>query len=192
VGTGSSGSAATPDRRGRPRIRVLRVGHRAGRDPRLTTHVALVARAFGAEAMYLHPPDDGVARSLAGVRERWGGTFEVLPAPSWKDVLRSSSAPVVHLTMYGLPLARALPALRRERELLVVVGGAKVPPALYGAATYNVSVGSQPHSEVGALAVLLAELRGLPGPRPLPGARHRIVPSARGKAVVVARAGSGR
>ena len=68
MGTGSSGSAARASRPARPRVELLRVGHRPGRDPRLSTHVALVARAFGAERMYLHPPDATVVASLAGVR----------------------------------------------------------------------------------------------------------------------------
>jgi tRNA (cytidine56-2'-O)-methyltransferase len=184
VGTASNGSAARSRRPARPRVEVLRIGHRPGRDPRLTTHVALVARAFGAERMYLHPPDPGVASSLEGVRARWGGTFTVEPAPSWTSVVRTAPGPVVHLTMYGEPLARLLPRLRRASRLLLVVGGAKVPPQIYGAATYNVSVGSQPHSEVAALAVVLSELLGVPGARPMRGARQRIVPSARGKSVV--------
>jgi len=184
VGTGSSGSAATRSRAAGPAVEVLRVGHRPGRDPRLSTHVALVARAFGARRLYLHPPDDHVARSLAALRERWGGTFDVVPAPSWRMVVHDAPGPVVHLTMYGQPLARLLPRLRRARELLLVVGGAKVPPRLYGDATFNVSVGSQPHSEVAALAIVLRELLGLPGSRPFRGARQRIVPRARGKSVV--------
>ena len=188
MGTGSSGSAAKPRRPTPPRVELLRVGHRPGRDPRLTTHLALVARAFGARRMHLHPPDAAVAESLNGVRERWGGTFEVLPAPTWKTVVRAAPGAVVHLTMYGEPLARLLPRLARERDLLLVVAGAKVPAALYGAATFNVAVGSQPHSEVAAVAVVLERLLGLPGSRPMAGARQRIVPQARGKRVV-ARAG---
>ena len=184
MGTGSSGSAAKRRRPAPPHVEVLRLGHRPGRDPRLSTHVALVARAFGADRLYLHPPDPRVAETVRGVRERWGGTFEVVPAPSWSEVVRSSRGPVVHLTMYGVPLARVLPRLRRTGELLVVVGGAKVPPKIYGQATFNVSVGSQPHSEVAALAVVLRELLGLPGARAFAGARQRIVPRARGKSVV--------
>jgi tRNA (cytidine56-2'-O)-methyltransferase len=187
VGTGSSGSAARANRAARPRVELLRVGHRPGRDPRLSTHLALVARAFGAQRMYLHPPDPRVEASAAGVRERWGGEFEVVPAPSWGAVVRDARGPVVHLTMYGVPLGSVLPRLRRERDLLLVVGGAKVPPRLYGDATFNVSVGSQPHSEVAAVAVVLRELLGLPGRRAFPGARQRIVPSARGKSVVPTR-----
>jgi tRNA (cytidine56-2'-O)-methyltransferase len=135
--------------------------------------------------MYLHPPDPNVERSLEGVRDRWGGSFAVLPAPSWPAVVGAAAGPVVHLTMYGLPLARVLPRLRRARDVLLVVGGAKVPPKLYGAAHLNVSVGSQPHSEVAAVAVVLRELLGIPGARAMAGARHRIVPTARGKTVVV-------
>jgi len=117
VAIGSSGSATRRSPGARPRVDVLRVGHRPGRDPRLSTHVALVARAFGAARMYLHPPDPQVAESLAGVRERWGGTFEVVPAPSWGAVVRDARGPVVHLTMYGQPLGRVLRRLRRHRRL---------------------------------------------------------------------------
>ncbi len=184
MGTGSSGSAASASARSRVRVDVLRVGHRPGRDPRLTTHLALVARAFGARRMFLHPPDERVRASLEGVRARWGGAFEVVAAPSWREVIRAAPGPVVHLTMYGLPLGRVLSRLRRARDLLLVVGGAKVPPQIYGEATYNVSVGAQPHSEVAALALALEGLRGGPSSRPFPGARQRIVPSARGKKVV--------
>jgi tRNA (cytidine56-2'-O)-methyltransferase len=39
-------------------ITVLRLGHRPQRDMRVTTHVALVARAFGADAVILTVKDD--------------------------------------------------------------------------------------------------------------------------------------
>jgi tRNA (cytidine56-2'-O)-methyltransferase len=181
---GSSGSA----RRRKPRtpleISVLRVGHRPGRDPRLTTHLALTARALGARRMYLHPPDDAVAESVRGVVARWGGSFEVVPAPDWRRVVRQHAGPVVHLTMYGLPFERLASRLLSGGPILLVVGGAKVPGALYGLATHNVAVGHQPHSEVAALAVALARLGGIPGPRAPRGARARIVPTARGKRVL--------
>jgi tRNA (cytidine56-2'-O)-methyltransferase len=163
---------------------VLRVGHRPGRDPRLTTHLALAARALGAERMFLHPPDDAVAATIRGVVDRWGGSFEVVGAPDWRKVVRDHPGAVVHLTMYGLPLERVLPRLERAGRILFVVGGAKVPAALYRAATFNVAVGHQPHSEVAALAVALARLRGVPGPGAPSGARARVVPRARGKKVV--------
>ncbi len=170
------------------RIEVLRIGHRAGRDPRLTTHLALAARAFGAERLYLHPPDPALADRLARVAQQWGGGFSVEGVRDWRSVLREHPGPVVHLTMYGEPLARVLPRLRRADRLLFVVGGAKVPSDLYARATYNVAVGHQTHNEVDALAVALALLRGLPAPGAWPGARQVIVPEAHGKRVVEAEA----
>jgi tRNA (cytidine56-2'-O)-methyltransferase len=131
--------------------------------------------------MYLHPPDPALAERLQRVVDGWGGSFEIVPAPDWRRVVRGHRGTVVHLTMYGLPLERVLPRLRRGGDLLFVVGGAKVPPELYGLAHLNVAVGHQPHSEVAALAVALERLGGVPGPVPLPGARRRIVPTERGK-----------
>jgi len=91
----------------------------------------------------------------------------------------------VHLTMYGLPLQDVVSEIRDCRsDLLVVVGGAKVPGEVYGLADWNVAVTSQPHSEVSALAVFLHELyegRRLEGV--YEGARLRVVPQARGKRV---------
>ena len=51
----------------------MRIGHRPERDKRITTHVGLVARAFGAEEMLLSGRDSHVEESLADVAERWGG-----------------------------------------------------------------------------------------------------------------------
>jgi tRNA (cytidine56-2'-O)-methyltransferase len=170
-------------RRAGPRVSVLRVGHRAGRDPRLTTHVALTARALGAERLYLHPPDPELAERIARVGEQWGGTFEVTGVVDWRSVVRQFEGAVVHLTMYGKPLDAVAAKLRKERAVLVVVGGAKVPSALYQLASHNVAVGHQPHSEVAALAIVLDRLRGVPGPGAWPGATHAIVPQAHGKKV---------
>ncbi len=172
-----------PRRAAAPAVTVLRIGHRAGRDPRLTTHLGLAARALGAERMLLHPPDDALAARLAAIGHRWGGTFAVEGVADWRSAVRAHAGAVVHLTMYGLPLDRQLPRLRRHPRLLVVVGGAKVPRDLYALADYNVAVGSQPHSEVAALAVLLDRLRGLPPPATWRGATDAIVPRAHGKLV---------
>jgi tRNA (cytidine56-2'-O)-methyltransferase len=183
VATGSSGSKRKARSKRVPEVSVLRVGHRPGRDPRLTTHLALAARALGARRMYLHPPDPALVERIRAVGRRWGGSFEVVPCDDWKGVLRSFDGPVVHLTMYGLPLARVLPRLVRAERTLLVVGGAKVPGDLYRRATYNVAVGNQPHSEVAAVAIVLERLLGLPRTGPLSGARQVIVPQARGKRV---------
>ncbi len=191
MATASSGSTRKAKASRRPRVDVLRIGHRPGRDPRLTTHLALAARAFGARRMFLNPPDEEVAATVEKVAANWGGAFRVEPASRWRDVVRAHPGPVVHLTMYGLPLDALLPRLRRARSVLLVVGGAKVPSDLYGLSTFNVAVGHQPHSEVAALAVALERLLGTPTSGTFRGAKLRIVPTARGKRVAVRSSGRG-
>ncbi len=137
--------------------------------------------------MYLHPPDPELAARVAAVVADWGGDFEVVGAPEWRAVVRAAQGPVVHLTMYGRPLESALPRLAGATDLLLVVGGAKVPSDLYRLADLNVAVGHQPHSEVAALAVALARLLGVPGPGRWDRARLAVVPRARGKRVAVRR-----
>jgi len=89
----------------------------------------------------------------------------------------------VHLTMYGLHLDDVLPRIPRE-NLLVIVGAEKVPAEVYRLSDLNVAVGSQPHSEVAALAVFLDRLLEGEGLQREFKGRLRIRPSARGKDVV--------
>ena len=61
----------------------------------------------------------------------------------------------VHLTMYGEPFRKAIPKIRRDRPVIIVVGVAKVPGDVYKICQHNVAVGNQPHSEVAALALFM-------------------------------------
>ena len=46
------------------RLDILRLGYRRGRDPRITTHLALVARAMGATGFLLSGDEDKSMLSL--------------------------------------------------------------------------------------------------------------------------------
>ncbi|MBI4182093.1 MAG: tRNA (cytidine(56)-2'-O)-methyltransferase [Candidatus Aenigmarchaeota archaeon] len=164
-------------------ITILRLGHRLVRDQRLTTHVFLAARALGArEGYYTGQRDQQLERSLEKAAERWGGSFRVQHLESPGSLLREWKGKVAHLSVYGLPFQQALPALRKARSLLVVVGGEKVPPEIYQRADWNLAVSTQPHSEVAVLAILLYELRG----RTFPSLRGKlqVIPQERGKKVI--------
>ena len=50
--------------------------------------------------------------------------------------------------------------VRKPEKLVVVVGGEKVPSSVYEMADFNIAVGSQPHSEVAALAICLDRIMG--------------------------------
>lgn len=167
---------------------MLRIGERLVRDDRVTTHAALVARAFGARRIFMDEADEGMRRTVEEVGRAWGGDFDVELVESWRRVLRRKrgSSAIVHLTMYGLPVGDAAAEIAScGRDLLVVIGAGKVPREVYDAADYNVAVGSQPHSEIAALAVLLDRVQeGRQFGRAFSGARRIIVPSGRGKEVV--------
>ena|SRR5437773_3481018 len=164
-------------------IAVLRLGHRPARDKRVTTHVALTARAFGADAVLISTKDSGLERGLRSVTTRFGGPFEVRTGVPWREVLKGWRGPIVHLTMYGESLDDVVPRIPKEGDLLVVVGAEKMPRAVFDLSTFNVSVGNQPHSEVAALAVFLDRFLQGEGLRRAFRGRMRVVPSKRGKTV---------
>lgn len=166
-----------------PRVTVLRLGHRPSRDKRVTTHVALVARAFGAEGILVDREDASLTRVVRGVVKNFGGEFTIHTGVNWRRTLKDWRGTVVHLTMYGELLDAVLPRIPRDTELLVVVGAEKVPGEVYGEADLNVAIGNQPHSEVAALAVFLDRLSGGEGLNRDFSGSIRIVPTKRGKTV---------
>ncbi|MCJ2520839.1 MAG: tRNA (cytidine(56)-2'-O)-methyltransferase [Candidatus Thermoplasmatota archaeon] len=165
-----------------PRIVVLRVGHRVPRDSRVTTHVALVGRAFGADEIWVDKKDGGLERRVKDVVERFGGSFRIRTGVGWRRSMREWKGRVVHLTMYGEPLDEALAKIPSE-DLLIIVGAQKVPGEVFEMADFNVAVGNQPHSEVAALALFLDRLLGGEGLRREFSGSITVVPSARGKVV---------
>lgn len=136
-------------------INVLRIGHRLQRDKRITTHVALVARAFGAEKIFIDTLDKKIEETIRSTIKRFGGNFEIKTGVDKKKIVKNWNGTIVHLTMYGEKLDKVVNKIVKQKDLLIIVGAEKVPPWIYEISDYNVSVGNQPHSEVAALAVFL-------------------------------------
>jgi len=146
------------------KVYVLRIGHRPERDKRVTTHVGLVARAFGADGIIIGDViDEKVVSKIKDVCKRWGrqdfhvisGINSVRYVREWKG----KEGIIVHLTMYGLHIDDVIDDIRRDpNDILVIVGASKVPRFFYEVADFNVAVGNQPHSEIAALAVFLDRL----------------------------------
>lgn len=167
---------------------VLRYGHRPGRDDRMTTHVGLTARALGADRVILPDNATQAAQTIRDITDRFGGPFEVEQRESKQAIVRNWEGSVVHLTMYGLPIQETESEIRASLDadsLLVVVGGEKVPFALYEHADWNVGVTNQPHSEVAGLAVFLDRLfEGQELSQTWADADRTVVPKPTGKKVV--------
>ncbi len=174
------------------KVVVLRIGHRRDRDKRISTHVGLVARAFGADGIiYVGDVEDEIIKKLEDVVQRWGGPFFAKKAESWRKVIKEwkeKGGIVVHLTMYGINIedSNIIDEIRSQnKDILVIVGAEKVPWEVYELADYNVAIGNQPHSEVSALAIFLDRLfEGKELLKEFQNAKLKIIPCARGKKVI--------
>ncbi|MDH5734105.1 MAG: tRNA (cytidine(56)-2'-O)-methyltransferase [Candidatus Bathyarchaeota archaeon] len=172
---------------------VLRWGHRY-RDQRLTTHIALTARALGASGLILTDVEDGkIRQTIEEVIRQWGGIFSFQMGMPWKQVVtewKRHGGIVVHLTAYGENIQTSDVIDRIEttrKDILVIVGSQKVPKEFFSkkVSDFNVAVGNQPHSECSSLAVFLDRFfRGQELLKEFAGAKVRIVPQVRGKRMI--------
>ena len=169
------------------KIEVLRIGQRLVRDDRVTTHVALVSRAFGASKILMYDTNPEIKDTVSKVNKMWGSDFQVEIIEEWRKILKSKksdSYKIVHLTMYGENINSVETKLRKEDKILIVVGAEKVPREVYDMADYNIAIGGQPHSEIAALAILLDRmLEGKQFQKKYANAQREIIPTKRGKRV---------
>jgi len=171
----------------------LRWGHRF-RDQRVTAHVALVARAFGASKFILADvKDEKIRATVEKIITSWGGSFDFEMGKPWRQVVegwRSRGRVVVHLTVYGenIQTSDVMERIRaRGKDILVIVGSQKVPREFFSSdvSDFNVAVGNQPHSEISSLAVFLDRFyEGKEFSMEFNQAKLKIVPQKRGKKVV--------
>ena len=178
---------------GRVNVVILRWGHRPQRDARLTTHVALTARALGASGFVLSDAvDEKIKETVEKICGTWGGTFGFEMGTKWKSVVRDwklKGGITVHLTAYGenIQTSNVMDRIRDTyKDVLVIVGSQKVPRQFYSpeVSDFNVAVGNQPHSECAALAIFLDRFfKGETLGTPFEDAKMKIIPQERGKKI---------
>jgi tRNA (cytidine56-2'-O)-methyltransferase len=176
-----------------PQIYVLRWGHRPQRDVRLTTHVALTARALCASGSILSDTKDPhIQETVAKITRAWGGNFYFEMGTPWKRALRewkSKEGIVVHLTAYGENIQSSDVMSRiksANKDVMLLVGSQKVPGEFYSneVSDFNVAVGNQPHSECSSLAIFLDRyFGGKELAQSFEKAKIEIVPKERGKEI---------
>lgn len=169
-------------------IIVLRLSHRIERDKRISTHCALVARALGADKLiFTGQSDSGMIKSVESVVEKWGGNFKIEYSSSWKKSISNFFGIKVHLSVYGLEIQKEIKKIRevsKNTDLMIIVGGAKVPPQIYQMSDFNISIGNQPHSEVAALSIFLHEyFEGRELEKSFSSGKIKVIPNKRGKTV---------
>lgn len=114
-------------------IVVFRLGHRLPRDERISTHVALVARAFGASnIIYSGQKDSSLEESVSRICDKWGANtknnskftieYEEKEISRVKK-LKEDGYFIVHLTMYGTGVDQIKKECASEEKVLIIVGG---------------------------------------------------------------------
>jgi len=172
---------------------VLRWGHRPTRDARLTTHVALAARALGASGLILSDTKDPkIKDTIDEVTQSWGGTFFFEMGIPWRKAVsewKARNGVVVHLTAYGenVETTDVLSRIKASgKKILIIVGSQKVPGEFFSEtiSDFNVAVGNQPHSECASVAVFLDRVfKGEELAKSFLNANMKIIPQRRGKKV---------
>ena len=172
---------------GKHEVSILRIGHRPGRDDRITTHVGLVARAFGADRVIFPDIASSSSSTVNEVSLNFGGDFKAESTTSISKFIKSWTGSIAHLTMYGQPIDSHIDEVIKSHHstpLLIIVGAEKVPFFIYEASDWNISVTNQPHSEIAALAIFLDRLfQGNELNQSWDGAKQKIIPQKSGKLV---------
>src|SRR3989338_1071669 len=144
------------------KIEILRLNHRISRDKRVSSHVGLTARAFGASKLYYSgQKDSNIEESIKKIVDKFGGPFEIKYCDNEIKLIKEKKKEdfvIVHLTVYGKDFKEFKNKL--DNNILIIVGGEKVEPEFYELSDYNLSVGNQPHSEIAALGIFLYDLFG--------------------------------
>ena len=158
---------------------VLRIGHRPERDKRITTHVALTARAFGAARILFHRPDSRIVDTISDVGEKFGGDFEIRTLSNPKNFVKNWKGTTIHLTMFGISIDEEIDKIKKMKgPLLFIVGAEKVPPWVFEFSDFNIAVGNQPHSEVAALAIALSKVSNKSYNQKFEGGQLKVLPSS--------------
>lgn len=167
-------------------ISILRLNHRRERDKRITTHLALAARALGADRFILTgEKDDKLLENIRDVVNRFGGAFQSNYSDNWEKEVEKFEGNIIHLTMYGERINKKINQIKKSKDdQLILVGGSKVPARAYELSDYNIAITNQPHSEVSALALYLDKYHeGEEMKFKFPGGKMEIHPSKSGKDV---------
>ncbi len=152
----------------------------------LCVDLALAARAFGAQQIVFTTQRDAkLERHFKAIAAKWGGTFEVLFTRNWVGFVgERRNYKSVYLTQFGLPFAKVAPMVKTYKNLVVIIStdGAK---GVINHSDFNVSISTQPHVTISALAIFLHEFfSGRELAMHFENARYKVEPSARSMKIV--------
>lgn len=168
---------------------VFRYGHRTVRDYRVTSHCALVSRAFGAKQIIICGEEDkSIKNSIENVNNQWGSKFQInFTNDLFKKLtsLKKEGYYLIHLTMYGEEIQKIEKKIIKHKKICIIIGSQKVEKKIYQISDYNISITNQPHSEIAALAICLDRIfQGKELKKKFKNQKKEIIPQKKGKKVI--------
>lgn len=121
--------------------------------------LCLTSRALGAsEITFIGKPNSRLIRYINNLNTNWGGKFKVSYAKSYQQVIKASvKYKTIYLTKYGDPLQSHMYALKTYKNIVLVVSLKENLQAVHKIVDFNLSVSSQQHCAVAAIAIFLHE-----------------------------------
>jgi tRNA (cytidine56-2'-O)-methyltransferase len=120
--------------------------------------LCLASRALGAsEITFIGKRDQRLVNYVGTINRDWGGKFRVSFAKDLNEVMKKSEKAIkVYLTRYGAPLQEKDNMIRTYKNIILIITPKNIPK-LHKISDFNISVTSQPHCGVAAIAVFLHE-----------------------------------
>ncbi len=162
-------------------IGVLVVGRT---DAKNMENLVLTSRAFGASAITFMAADaklkSRTTNYCSKVNERWGGGFTVGFCSNWRRfIAQKKNYKTVYLTMFGVNLRKLDQTIRTYKNLIIIVSLHEYAKEIYKAADFNISISSQPHTMLSAIAVFLnSYYRGRELALHFENAAYKIIPNS--------------
>lgn len=148
------------------------------------TDICMTSRAFGASKIsFTCNEDRKVANAVGKISDAWGGKFAISFNADYKKMMSNSpNYKKIFLTQYGLPVQKVNHSLRTYKNIMVIVSLTDaLAQRLIDAADFNVSITTQPHSSVSAIAVFLhTYFNGRENAMQFENAKMKVIPMERG------------
>ena len=125
--------------------------------------------------------DYEMEESVNKITAKFGGPFKIEHVKNAIKLIEEKKKldyKIIHLTVYGIDFRKKVKEIK-NKSMMIIVGGEKVEPEYYKISDYNLSVTSQPISEVSAIGIFLYEIYGIK--EKFEDAKIRVIEQERGK-----------
>lgn len=120
--------------------------------------LCMTARALGAsDITFTCRKSPKLVDEVRKLNWKWGGKFDVHFTDNYRKHLDSvgKNYKLVYLTRFGTPLSKISYPIKTYKNLVLIITEREGIETIQKLADFNVSVSSQPHASISALAIFL-------------------------------------